>query len=68
MVGQRRITKPTLGVIVETGCATVIPAGQIIEILIAPPETNRTVDVLWDGGKMMMFVNDLTDRSQEIKP
>lgn len=66
MIGKRRLTKPTLGVVVATGCAESVPIGSIIEIPIAPGEGNRTVDILWDGRRLMMFVNDLQERSQEI--
>lgn len=66
MLGKRRLTKPTLGVFMETGCAQAIPAGNVIEIPIAPPEGNRTVDVLWGDKQLMMFVNDLQTRSQAI--
>lgn len=68
MVAKRRLTKPTLGVIAaESGAIVkVFPAGTIIEILAAPAEGNRTVDVIWDGKTVMMFVSDLRDRSREI--
>ena len=68
MVGKRRLTKATLGVVLDTGLAAIVPAGQVIEIAITPLHGERTVDVFWDGKKLMMFVNDLKDRSQEIKP
>lgn len=68
MAGHRRLTKPTLGIVIATGSALVIPAGQIIEISADPDEGNRTIDVIWDGKKLMMFVNDLRDRSHEISP
>ena len=66
MVGNRRLTKPTLGVVLGTGCATTVPAGQIIEIPDAVPEGYLTVDVIWDGKQLMMFLSDLEDRSQNI--
>jgi hypothetical protein len=66
MIGRRRLVKPTLGVLIETGCARSIPAGNVIEIPVAPPQGNRTVDVIWQGEQLMMFVNDLQDRSQAI--
>ena len=66
MVGRRRLTKPTLGVYLATSDATSIPAGTIIEIPIAPVEGVRTVDVIWNGEKLMMFVNDLESHSHEI--
>ncbi|MFC5861775.1 hypothetical protein ACFPT7_05685 [Acidicapsa dinghuensis] len=66
MVGKLRLTKPTFGVAAETGLATAVPAGQIVEIPIAARKGDRTVDVLWNGKKVMMFVSDLRDRSQPI--
>ena len=66
MFGLRRITKPTLGIFLDTGGATVVPVGTVIEIPIAPTGGVRTVDVIWDGRKLMMFVSDLQDRSHEI--
>lgn len=66
MTIKRFLTKPTLGIVFETGCAIIVPPGQIVEIAILPPEGNRTVDVTWDGKPLMMFVNDLQNRSREI--
>ncbi len=68
MVGKRRLNKSTFGVVIETGLGLVIPAGQVIDIPTASVEGHRTVDVLWGRKKVMMFVSDLGDRSQEIKP
>lgn len=64
MVGKRRVTKPTLGVVMYTGLPMTVPAGEIVEIPTAPPEDDRTIDVLWNGVAMMMFVSDLEARSQ----
>lgn len=66
MVGKRSLTKPTFGVVVATGLAVSVPAGQIIEIPVAVIEGNRTVDVIWNRQKVMMFVSDLKERSQSI--
>lgn len=66
MIGKRRLTKPTLGVFLATCDATSVPAGSVIEIPIAPAEGVRTVDVIWNGETLMMFVNDLQTRSHEI--
>jgi hypothetical protein len=64
MVGKRRLTKPTLGVAAETGRAVAIPKGQIVEVLVDPAKGNRTVDVVWNGKNMMMFLSDLRERSE----
>ena len=66
MVGKRRVKKPTLGVVMYTGLPMTVPAGEVLEIPIAPPYEDRTVDVLWNGVAMMMFVSDLEARSQPI--
>lgn len=66
MTGKRRLIKPTFGVVMGTGLAMAVPAGQVVEIVTAPGQGSRTVDVIWDGKTVMMFVSDLGDRSQEI--
>ncbi len=66
MIGKRRLTKPTLGIAIATGLAVIVPRGQAVEIVTTPIYGERTVDVLWDGQKLMMFVSDLKDRSQEM--
>ena len=66
MVGKRRVTKPTLGVVMYTGLPMTVPVGQVLEIPIAPPEGDRTIDVLWNGVALMMFVSDVKARSQPI--
>ncbi len=66
MVGEHRITKPTLGVVLETGQAVIVPVGQVVQVLIMPIPGDRTIDVIWNGKKLMMFVSDLGYRSQPI--
>ena len=66
MVGKHCIIKPTLGVVLETGVAVIVPVGQVVEILTTPIHGDRTIDVIWDGKKLMMFVSDLGYRSQPI--
>jgi hypothetical protein len=66
MVGKHRLTKPTLGVVVETSQAVILPVGQVVEILTTSIQGNRTIDVIWEGKKLMMFVSDLGYRSQPI--
>jgi hypothetical protein len=66
MVGKRRLTKPTFGVVLETGLATSVPAGEIIEIPTASNNGDRTVDVILDRKKLMMFTSDLARRSEPI--
>ena len=66
MVGKRRLTKPTLGVVMATGLAAIVPAGAVLEIPVSPLEEHRTVDVLWNGTALMMFVTDVETRSHPI--
>ena len=66
MRGRFRLIKATLSVCLSTRGAQSIPAGAIIEIPSAPAEGNRTVDVLWDGRAMMMFVADLRERAVPV--
>jgi hypothetical protein len=68
IVGKRRLTKATFGVILEASTAVSVPAGQVVEILTTPIHGERTIDVIWDGKKVMMFVSDLGDRSQPFNP
>ena len=66
MVGRVRLLKPTLGIYSATRMATAIPEGSIIEIPAAPPQDARMVDVVWDGRAMLMFVQDLRERSEIV--
>jgi hypothetical protein len=66
MVGKRRLTSSTLGVLKATRIAQPVPAGAIIEIRVEPAESDRMIDVIWEGQAYMMFVRDLLDRGQEI--
>jgi hypothetical protein len=67
MIGKYWFRKATLGVSVLTHLAEMIPEGDIIEIPVAPLAGNRTVDVLWKGRTMMVFVEDIEDRCESIK-
>ena len=68
MADKRRLTKPTLGIVLETGVAVTVPAGQVVEMVTTPIHGEHTVDVIWDGKKLMMFVSDLEDRSLQFRP
>jgi len=67
MAGRFRLLVPTLGIITATRLANTIPVGAIIEVPIPPQEGNRLVDVIWEGKEVMMFVNDLNNRSEKIE-
>ena len=66
MVGKRRVIKPILGVVMYTGVAITVPAEEVIDISEAPPEEDRTVDVMWRGQALMMFVADVKARSLSL--
>jgi len=66
MVGKRRVIKPILGVVMYTGIAITVPAGEVLDILVAPPEGDRTIDVMWKGQALMMFVADIKARSRPV--
>jgi hypothetical protein len=66
MVGKRRLTKATIAVATATRIAESIPNGEIIEICHEPDEGSRMIDVLWEGRPMMMFIQDLLDRGEEV--
>ena len=68
MTGTYRLTLPTLGISPSTRTGVSIPAGEFIEIIIAPAPENRTVDVMWAGKPMIMFVRDIQSRSVRIFP
>lgn len=66
MVRKVRLLQPTLGIFSATRLATAVPEGSIIEIPIALCSGTRLVDVVWDGRAMMMFVQDLRERSEIV--
>jgi hypothetical protein len=66
MDGKRQLLKPTLGVVIRTGAAVIVPAGQIVAILTPTVDERETVDVIWSGKHLMMFVRDLEERTQSI--
>jgi hypothetical protein len=66
MVGKRRLNQATLGVLKSTRIAQAVPEGAVIEIRDEPGESDRMIDVFWEGQAFMMFVRDLLDRGQEI--
>jgi hypothetical protein len=45
-----------------TGVATVIPAGQVIQIHRATPPVGRMRQVEWNGKSYRVFAQDLVDR------
>ena len=66
MVGKYRLLKPTLGVVTATHVAMSVPEGSLLEINTAPEVGDRTVEVLCDGDTIVMFVRDITERTNKI--
>lgn len=66
MVGKVRLLKSTLGIFSATRLATAVPEGSIIEIPTAPLRDARLIDVIWDGKPMLMFIQDLRERSEIV--
>ena len=45
-----------------------VPAGEVIEVLSGPkPDDKRMVDVRWGERTLVMFTEDITSRSEEIR-
>jgi hypothetical protein len=58
MRGPRfRTTTPTQAVLIQDGpnVAVTVPAGSIVEVVDGPLDSNRLMDVQWDGKIVMMF-------------
>ena len=66
MVGKYRLLKSTLGVVTATHIAMSVPEGSILEIHTAPEVGDRTVEVLCNGGTIVMFVRDITERAEKL--
>jgi len=67
--GKRfRLKTPTVGVekTAESQIAVTIPAGVTIEIAHGPSPNNPMVDVVWEGRRMIMFVQDIQERGEEV--
>lgn len=60
-----RLKTPTLALLQDEGrqVARTVPAGAIVEI-DGTPNDDKLVKVLWDGQKLMMFVQDLQSKAE----
>jgi hypothetical protein len=71
LTGRRfKIANPTMALDVLDGqrVAVIIPAGATVKVVSGPTsESDRLVDVLWDGRTVAMFAFDLTVRGTEVK-
>jgi hypothetical protein len=44
-----------------------VPVGQIITVLSGPrPDDKRLVEVQWGGKKLVMFVEDIRTRAEQV--
>jgi hypothetical protein len=64
-VGRYRFNSPTLALLEEEGrhVARTVPAGAIVEVE-GIFESDKLVEVLWDGKRVMMFAQDLKSRAE----
>jgi hypothetical protein len=63
-----RLTSATIGVIATSEPKTVvrIPRDAVVQVLSGPVGNDRTLDVLYDGQTLMMFVDDIVHGAEEI--
>lgn len=70
LTGKRfRLNRATLGVetIGDQRIAVEIPALEIVLVLSGPrPDDKRMLDVLWKNRRLVMFVEDVERRGEEI--
>jgi len=70
MKGKRiRLEKSTLALEIEEGKRRVvtIPAGAIVEVVSGPAgDTDRMVEVAWDGKVVSMFALDVDVRGTDV--
>ena len=71
LTGQRfKLTKATISVHTVGGERDVVmvPAGAIVEVISGPkPDDRRMLDVLWDSKVLVMFVEDIKRRGEQIR-
>lgn len=64
-----RITSPTIALIHEDGrhVAHIVPTGAIITIEDGTTfDGNKLMNVVWAGLKVMMFTQDLRERTKQV--
>lgn len=69
LTGRRfRLNRPTLAINgVDRRQTSFVPAGAIIQVVSGPTsESDRMVDVLWDGKLVTMFAVDVNVRGTEV--
>jgi hypothetical protein len=63
-----RLTSATIGVLAASEQKSVvrIPRDAVVEVLSGPLGNDRTLDVLYEGQTLMMFVDDIIHGAEEI--
>jgi hypothetical protein len=72
LTGHRfRLLIETLGIETiddDERIAVRVPAGEIITVVSSPrPDDKRMVDVQWGDTKLVMFYEDIQNRSENVK-
>src|SRR5579864_137813 len=64
-----RITHPTIALFEEDGrhVANTIPAGVVVEIDSDSFNSDKLMEVVWEGKRVMMFAQDLRKRAEAAK-
>ena len=65
-----RLKTPTLGIISSDDShrvAVTIPKDAIVTVVNGPLDSNRLVDVLWEGKTVMMFTQDPRNRGERVE-
>ena len=67
-IKRYRIKDPTIAMFHddERGIARKISAGTIVEVPVRSLDGNKLVEVIWDGRQVLMFMQDLKTRAEEI--
>ena len=61
-----RLTSATIGVMAEQRTVVRIPRDAAVLVLSGPVENDRTLDVLYEGQTLIMFVDDIVHGTEEI--
>ena len=64
-IKRYRITEPTIAISQDAGrgVAHTVAMGSIVELNNGPLDGDKLVEVTWNGKVVMMFTQDLRDRS-----
>lgn len=67
-IKRYRITEPTIAISQDggRGVAHTVSAGSIVELQNGPMDADKLIEVIWNGRTVMMFTQDLRQRSVAI--